>query len=403
MAEKRKDSKGRILKTGENERADGRYQYRFTQGTQRHTVYASTLKELREKEDEIQTAISHGMNYSKANITVSELCDLYLSQKNNIRRTTMQNYQTIVRHIQNSNIGSLRVVDVLVSDIKRWCIEQSKQYKPKTVRHRLTVLHQVFQIALEDKTILSNPCNFALGAVIEFKSNEKKALTQQQLSCFMQALQEHRTASRLSRMVTVLIHTGIRIGECLAITKDDVNFEQKCLTINKQVVCYEGHLYIGTTKTNAGQRIIPLDKEALKAFADEMSIHPPTDIAYDGYSGIVFYTDAGLIYPSTIDRTFRVAVKKYNKTHPQEKDQLPHITPHLLRHTFCSLMAERRMPIKVLQYIMGHSSPEVTLKVYTHTSTQWVNDAFYQITDENLTPNLTPIHLQITEKYNEIC
>lgn len=53
MAEKRKDSKGRVLKTGESERADGRYQYRFTQGTKRHTIYANTLKELREKEDEI--------------------------------------------------------------------------------------------------------------------------------------------------------------------------------------------------------------------------------------------------------------------------------------------------------------------------------------------------------------
>lgn len=403
MAEKRKDSKGRVLKTGESERADGRYQYRFTQGTKRHTIYANTLKELREKEDEVQTAISRGTDYAKANITVSELCDLYLSQKPNIRCTSMQNYQTAIRYIQNSSIGCLKIDKVLVSDVKRWCIEQSKRYKPNTVRRRLSVLHQAFQMAFEDKVVLSNPCNFDLGSVINFDSKEKEALTRQQLSCFILALQEHRTASRLSRMATVLIHTGIRIGECLAITKDDVDFEKRCLTINKQVIYYKRHLYISTTKTHAGQRIIPLDKEALKAFADEMSIHPPTNSTYDGYSGIIFYTNTGLIHPCVITKMFCTAVQRYNEQHPQEQNKLPHITPHLLRHTFCSLMAERRMPIKVLQYIMGHSNPEVTLRVYTHVSTQWVNDTFKQITDENLTPLLTPMNLPFAEKYAEIC
>ncbi len=60
------------------------------------------------------------------------------------------------------------------------------------------------------------------------------------------------------------------------------------------------------------------------------------------------------------------ALKKYRKLH--EDTPLPTITPHVLRHTFCTNMANAGMDIKSLQYLMGHSDAGVTMNVYTHAS-----------------------------------
>ena len=58
-------------------------------------------------------------------------------------------------------------------------------------------------------------------------------------------------------------------------------------------------------------------------------------------------------------------IKKYNKTHDVP---LPHITPHTLRHTFCTRLAQKNMNPKNLQYIMGHSNIVITLNLYAHAS-----------------------------------
>ncbi len=92
-----------------------------------------------------------------------------------------------------------------------------------------------------------------------------------------------------------------------------------------------------------------------------------TEIMVDGYSGFLLIDKD--YHPKValhIENEMRWAMKKYKKLHPDKP--LPHITPHVLRHTFCTNMANAGMDIKTLQYIMGHSDVSVTLNVYTHAS-----------------------------------
>ncbi len=89
MSEKRKDNKGRILKTGESQRKDGIYQYRYTDFRgKRQAVYASNLQELRQKEKEIQKQIDDGIDYEAGQITVIELLEKYISLKKGVRYNT---------------------------------------------------------------------------------------------------------------------------------------------------------------------------------------------------------------------------------------------------------------------------------------------------------------------------
>ena len=82
MFEKRKDHKGRILRTGEGQRKDLIYQYRYTDIRGKHqTVYSSDLRELREKEKEIQKHLDAGIGYAAGKITVIELVERYIGLK----------------------------------------------------------------------------------------------------------------------------------------------------------------------------------------------------------------------------------------------------------------------------------------------------------------------------------
>ena len=88
MSEKRRDSKNRILRSGESQRKDQRYQYRYqdTAGVRR-TIYADTLKELRDREEEIGQMAEAGLDYAAGNITVNELLQRYVGLKTGVRYT----------------------------------------------------------------------------------------------------------------------------------------------------------------------------------------------------------------------------------------------------------------------------------------------------------------------------
>ena len=97
MSEKRKDNKGRILRTGESQRKDLTYQYRYTDVTgKRRTVYANDLHELRKKEASIQKDIDDGINYCEGNVTVIELLERYISLKQGVRHATKVGYNFVL-------------------------------------------------------------------------------------------------------------------------------------------------------------------------------------------------------------------------------------------------------------------------------------------------------------------
>ena len=112
----RKDQKGRVLKTGESQRKDGIYQYRYTDVRgKRQTVYAPDLKSLREKEKELQKSFYFEVDYTKGNITVLELVQKYLSLKNGLKRKTEIKYQLEYNRLQKQDFSYLPIKSVKAS------------------------------------------------------------------------------------------------------------------------------------------------------------------------------------------------------------------------------------------------------------------------------------------------
>lgn len=165
----RKDKKGRVLKTGEIQRKDGIYEYRYSEPVTniRHSVYASTLKELREKELEVTHELKNGIRFKEGNITVAELLTRHLQLKKNLRKSSLYNYQTKLNMISHFSLSQKMIRQVKPSDCKAFVVQmQEAGYAYGTICGVAGLCKQAFNFALEDDLIIKNPWQFKLNNVI---------------------------------------------------------------------------------------------------------------------------------------------------------------------------------------------------------------------------------------------
>ena len=164
----------------------------------------------------------------------------------------------------------------------------------------------------------------------------------------------------------ILFKTGMRISEFTGLTLSDVAMRSRTINIDHQLQKVGTKVYIDSTKTYAGKRVLPMADDVYKAFGRILASRPKLKVEpmIDGYSGFLFIDkDRKPMVAMHWEKYFQHAVEKYNSIY---RVQLPKITPHVCRHTYCSNMAKSGMNPKVLQYLMGHSDISVTLNTYTH-------------------------------------
>jgi len=380
MSEKRRDNKGRILRTGESQRADLTYMYRYsTPDGKRKTIYAPTLKELRDKEDVIIASLSNGNYKEESDMTVGELLELLMQQKSQVlRESTIYTYQSQIRRIQKDEIYNQKVTKIRVSTAKAYALRLHESGLTSWhVKNVCCLLRAAFTIACEDDLIPKNPFAFDLKSVITVKKSTRASLSEDEQQQFLDFIMGDKVFAKYLDEVLVLLHTGVRLGEFCALTLDDVDLKARCLTINKQIYCYKGVISIREPKSKSGYRIIPLDDVSYMAFrrivarAEERG--SPTA---DGVSGFLFVTNRGAIAQHNIyDALFNRMSERFNAKHGTDI----RITPHILRHTFCTNLVRAGIDLKSLQYIMGHGNVDLTLNTYTHFGYEDAKKSFAKV------------------------
>ena len=180
----------------------------------------------------------------------------------------------------------------------------------------------------------------------------------------------HSTYKKYYDEFVVLLETGMRVSEFCGLTKDDVDFENRKICVDHQLVRERGgKYYVEKTKTECGLRCIPMTDSVYQSLKNILSCRRKlkTEWVVDGYTGFILLDKDGKPKVALhIENEFRWAMKKYLKLNPDVP--LPHITPHVFRHTFCTSMANAGMDLKSLQYLMGHSDAGITMNVYTHAT-----------------------------------
>lgn len=380
MQGKRKDNKGRLLQKGESQRKDLTYQYRYMdlEGV-RKSVYAKTLSELRKKEKEIQRRLDDGLRGAPGSMSVLELVETYLSLKGGIKRSTMNAYRNLLDIVRKEPFLAMKVSSVTMMDAKKWLkkIKEERGFKKGTVNQIQNIFRPAFQMAFDDMIINRNPFRFNLSEILIDDAEKKGALSPQQQKKLLEFVREDRKCKKYYDELVILLGTGLRVSEFCGLTKNDIKLASKYIDVNHQLllerVTKDGESYkkysVQPPKTESGNRIIPITEDvdhSLRALISRSEeVENPECI--DGYSGFIVLKKNGK--PKTreqIQHGIAYVVSRYNLVHPE--DTLPHISPHILRHTFCTNMSHAGMKVKTLQYIMGHSSAAVTLNVYSHVN-----------------------------------
>lgn len=393
----RRDSKHRVLRRGESIRQDGRYQFKYHVNGKAHFVYSWRLEptdklpvgrkpclSLRELEKQIGYDLDNRLDPVGKNITVNELVDRYLATKTGVKYNTQMNYNFVKNILKAHPFGDTKISRVKTTDAKLFLIklqqEDGRGYSSvKTIRG---VLRPAFQMAVDDDVLNKNPFGFQLAGVVVNDSVTRETITKEQMNKFLKFVHDDNVYCKYYEVIYILFHTGMRISEFCGLTISDIDLANNIVNIDHQLQRTSDMKYIlDTTKTDAGTRKLPITQDVADCFRAilEDRKKPRYEKMIKGHTGFLFLDKNG--NPEVAmhwQHRLNHMVKRYNDIY---RVQMPNITPHVCRHTYCSNMAKSGMNPKTLQYLMGHSDISVTMNTYTHWGLEDAADELKKMED----------------------
>jgi len=249
------------------------------------------------------------------NATLNFVFDRYMSTKYDLRKTTRSNYNYMYDHFIREGFGMRKIGEIKYSDVKYFYYHLLNEcgLQANTVDTIHTILHPTFQLAVRDEIIRINPSDGVM-AEIKKKAGKNKgvrhALTVEQQRAFMEYTANNPVYCHWLPLFTVLLGTGCRIGEIVGLRWEDLDYENRTISINHSVTYYP--------------------REGKKTRRSEFAVSLPK-------------TEAGI-------RT------------------VPNFSCHHLRHTFCTRFCENETNIKVIQAVMGHANIETTMDIYAEVT-----------------------------------
>lgn len=423
MAERRKDSKGRVLRNGEAQRADGMYMFRYNDATgERRTVYSWKLVEtdkapegkhckaaLRTMEQQALDDAKDGINSKVAeSVTINQLFDGFMSLRTELRESTRCNYICIYnKHVRNG-FGGRKISTVRYSDVYKFYMSLSKNANLSvgTIQKINAILYQLFEIQYKDDVIRKNPVDGVMIDVshkLKEEPAKREALTVDEQNALLAYIHKTQKFKRYEVLFTTLLGTGMRIGEALGLRWCDIDFDRNVIVVTHSL-SYKtsedgGYRYrITAPKTKSGNREIPMlttVKEALKSVRKRGKKSAKSTFSVDGYKDFVFLNSAGKVFtPAFVFDTIQNIVTDYNRdeytlSRKEKRDPhyLPKISAHILRHTFCTRMCENESNLKIIQDVMGHKNIRTTMDVYSHATKEAKQQSFEAL-DGKILPNL---------------
>lgn len=398
------DNRHRRLKKGEYQKENGDYLFRWTtRDGKRHTVGATTLEELRRKEEKIARNKADGIKQCAQNVLLNDIFGLWKVTKRGLKPNTYQNYVWCYeQYIWNDSVGQTPIQSLKRSDLKRFYnrLYEERHLKISTIDNVHTVLHQVIQIAVDDDYIRKNISDNLLKELKQSHNvdeSHKKALTVQEQNLFMDFINSDTSKyNHWYNIFAVMLGTGMRVGECTGLRWQDIDIEKGIVDVNHTLVyychntgrnekgnkCYFG---INTPKTKAGCRQIPMQDYVKEAFIREREYQEYNGISckqeVEGYTDFIFVNRFGNCqHQGTLNKALRRIIRDCNDKQFEKGGEnpllLPNFSCHSLRHSFVTRLIEADVAIPVIQQLAGHSRSDVTLDVYTTVTNEFKKREF---------------------------
>ncbi|GAB3364116.1 site-specific integrase [Modestobacter lapidis] len=348
-------------------RPDGRWQINLRVTDEfgeasRHTVYGDTPQETREKAAAIRKRVADGQPARDRRQTVAAFAQHWIDttlQASERKQTTKVMYAGVARtHILSSSIGRLTLDRIRPSHVEGWVVElRRKGLAESSIRSAYTILRAVLDTAVRDGALASNPAAIVRRPRVTVK--EAPHLTPAEVAELLRAARDTRYAP----LFALLVHTGLRRGEALALRWSDVDLDKGLLRVRGTLARVQGRLLVTVPKTAKSKRSVPISAPAerlLRGLRGSQAEERRRAGSLWQETGFVFTTETGEPYdPRNALRALKVAATRAG---------LPHAGLHTLRHSAASVMLTQGVPLKVVSEVLGHSSIAITGDVYGHVA-----------------------------------
>lgn len=354
------------MATKYKKRADGRYAKQITigyspEGKQiKKTVYGKTIKELEKNYRDFMDLKEKGIIISDNQMTFAELADLWLTNTKigDVRDQTITNIRSQIRCL-NRHIGHLKVKAITVATLEAYRAAQISSGKIDQYNKSLSMMKSIFDYGVEKDVIIRNAAA-GLKRITYSGLKQKRRMTDQErtyIDCTALTDQE-------CCFLYVLLYTGMRKSEALALSRSDIDFRKGTITVSKTLVSSKKkeNVLQELPKTDAGLRTIPISTQLMPVLKTYTS--SKLGILFEAQKG-GYYSSSGFFkYWQTIRKKIAAEIGE-----PTADD----FTPHLFRHTYASDLYRAGVDIKSAQYLLGHSDVKTTLDIYTHFGSEDIN------------------------------
>lgn len=342
----------------------------------RKSVYGNTRKEVKEKITKALADVQSKTFINKSDITISQLGKALIDNKFNANRISEATYGRTLGTfdiIKNSDIADIPIQKIEIFQLQNF-LNNQKNYANSYIDKIYEMLGSIFKEAINRDIIIKNPLN----NVIKPKSNKQdkkiESLSIEEQKTFINILDNEQ----YKNIFLIALHTGMRIGEILALTPNDIDLDNKLIHISKTLTKDQnGKVKIGeTTKTYTSNRDIPITTLLESILKDSMANYIPNK------NNLLFcHLNSSIIAPATINSQFKKICKNANikvietkkkTTRKNKKGEYIYVNlktssanTHMLRHTYATRCIEAGVPAEVLQRLLGHKNISITINTYT--------------------------------------
>lgn len=340
-------------------RSDGYYSTQISVGFDevtgkriRKTLYAKTAAELDDKVAQVKVDLLNGKKIHSQKIIFKQYANKWLNQRKPfLEYKTYSMYERVLR-LYCKNIDHIELKNISKSDIQD--IINENMDKPRTCQQIRLTIRQVFDYALDDDLVYKNPVHNL--EMPKYAKPVKRPLTKEE--DILSDVTEF--GDREKAYILLLKWNGLRKEEALALTKNDFNFKSNTISINKAVIFISNKPVIKEVKTDAGERILPI-LEPVRAFFRYYTSNLPSDWLFTSVHSEELLTE------QSFRCMWKTIIRKMNRKAVELNYQpIEGLTSHIFRHNFASMLYHIGVSPKESQYLLGHSSINVTMDIYTH-------------------------------------
>lgn len=283
---------------------------------------------------------------------------------------SIRSYEPALKRAK-ARYGGISIGDITSQDISQWMTLLGKEYAQKTVRNQRAVLKMIFDYAILDIGIkIDNPVE-RVKVSDKLKQETRDALTEEQRQEIL------NTRPNEFILAPLILYTGLRLGEALALRSDRIDFENKVIHIVEAVHFKGNKPVIGQLKTKNSRRDIPL--------------LPQLEDLIKGINGYIINDDGKPITQSMLTRRWEHWCREHNLAIEEHRDSTtnnrhtsvwkPVIDRHQIRHEYATTLWEAGISLETSSHLLGHADIQTTSRIYQHYRETHLKDASQKLTD----------------------